>query len=202
MTVHRGIMRSASRLCLPTACVLLAVTTAASAQEVVRPKGPDELPRSLPGDWKITLCIRGTHCWIRLQSQQTGELHTLSRYRHGWGEHRDAAGRLVTPVVSTSGVQWDQDLVYESVDCDPWDRLLSLIVRDPVIYRGQGNGRGYSAVNNNCATYVRDAWVFYGGRRYDLLVSHVPSDLRDFIINTHPKLRQAWRHRRSGARRR
>jgi hypothetical protein len=102
----------------------------------------------------------------------------------------------MTPAVVASGVQLDQDLYYEFVDRDPWCRLLSLVVNDPVIYRGHGDGYGYNAVTNNCASYARDAWVYYGGGRYDLLIPHVPRDLRDRIIARHPKLRQAWRERR------
>jgi hypothetical protein len=182
------------------AWAVVAIGTGALAEGPSRPKGPDELPQRLSGAWKITLCVRGTHCWLRLESLATGEIHTLSRYRYGWGEHRDEADRLVAPAAVVSGVQWDQDLYYEFVDRNPWDRLLSLVVSNPVVYRGQGEAHGYNSVTNNCATYVRDAWQFYGGRRYDMLVPHLPSDLRDAIIRSHPKLRVAWQKRRKSAR--
>ncbi len=161
---------------------MLVISSPARAQRRFHPKGPDELPESLSGMWKITLCIHGNHSWLRLQSLKTKEVHTLSRYAIGLGESRDNAGRLVTPAVVTSGVQWDQDIFHEHVDRDSWAPLLSLVVSEPIVYRGKGDGYGYNAVTNNCASYVRDAWVFYGGGRYKMSVPHLPGDLRDRLL--------------------
>src|SRR5262245_6795752 len=41
----------------------------------------DPMPASLPGVWKVHLCIAGEQSWIRFEQVQSGEFHTLSYSR-------------------------------------------------------------------------------------------------------------------------
>lgn len=142
----------------------------------------DQLPQQLLGPWRITLCLRGNHAWLRFDSLDTGVVHTLGRYRQGWADQRNAdTHHLVVPAAPVSGVLLDQDLYSELHSAHFAHHTLTMVVENPVIFRGRDHGRGYGVWTNNCTTFARDAWHFYGGTKYRLLWPHVPADLFDAI---------------------
>lgn len=153
-------------------------------------KGPGEIPGRLEGRWKISLCINPYHAWIRYEKVDGKEVHTLSRFQQGRGGRRDArTGRRLTLPVEASGVSWDNDLVYESLIRKGKYLFLSTVVENPVIYLGQGEGRGYSIFGNTCVTQTRDAWRFYTGELYDIDPTAMPGDLAVAVARRHPSIR-------------
>lgn len=152
-------------------------------------KGPGEIPERLVGRWKISLCLNPYHAWIRYEKVDGKEVHTLSRFQQGRGGHRDATGRRLTLPVEASGVSWDNDLVYESLIRKGKCLFLSTVVENPVIYLGQGEGRGYSIFGNTCVTQTREAWRFYTGEQYDIDATAMPGDLAMAVVRRHPSIR-------------
>jgi hypothetical protein len=154
----------------------------------VLPKGPGELPTQLSGRWEIAVCFAGEHTWLRFESLQTGEVHTLSRVERGWGGLRDEQTReWLAPVARSCGVHWDQDLVWDSRFPQEDHVARRVVIDNPHVYRGDRDGRGYNVLTNNCATFVREAWETYTGERYRLLWPHLPADLRFAILTSEPR---------------
>jgi hypothetical protein len=155
-----------------------------------RPLGPAAVPERLEGDWIVSLCIHQGHAWIRFENPRSGALHTLSRHRKGWGgrRHKETAKWLVPPA-RVSGVHWDLDLHYEDQVLARQHVLLSVMVANPTVYRGQDRGFGYNLLGNNCATFARDAWHHYSGEWYWLPGNDLPEDLADYILLRHPEVR-------------
>ncbi|MCZ6665217.1 MAG: hypothetical protein O7B81_07925 [Gammaproteobacteria bacterium] len=150
------------------------------------PKGPMDLPERLEGLWKVSLCINHGHCWIRFENRETGEIHTMGRYPRKTGGRRDEQGQLIGPHAKVSGIQWDLDLKYEPDVQNGKYLLLSVLVKNPPVYRGRGNGFGYSTLRNNCASFARNAWHYYSGDGYPLARIPTPEDLRLEVLKRHP----------------
>ncbi|MFQ5732394.1 MAG: hypothetical protein ACE5KM_10635 [Planctomycetaceae bacterium] len=150
------------------------------------PKGPLDMPGRLEGLWKVSLCINDGHCWIRFENQKTGDSHTMGRYPRGTGGRLDEQGQVKFPNAKVSGVQWDLDLKYEPDVRNGKYLLLSVLVKNPPIYRGSGHGIGYSALRNNCASFARNAWHYYSGEGYPLAWIPTPEDLRLGVLKRHP----------------
>jgi hypothetical protein len=171
--------------------VLVAMAAWAETAPGPSPRGPGDLPERLEGHWRIGLCVDGGHCWLRFESVDTGEIHTVSRIRKGWGGVRDEeTGDWTVPPAAVSGVHWDRELRRDA-RCQGRHILLTIDRRDPVVYRGSGDGRGYGAITNNCATFVRDGWEFYTGERFLLLWPHLPNELEHAVLVKHPEVRQS-----------
>jgi len=66
--------------------------------------------------------------------------------------------------------------------------MLSTVVEDPAIPRGQLRGYGHGSVVNNCATWCRDVWETYTGERYEFAGLHTPTLLRNAVIHRHPEV--------------
>lgn len=172
--------------------VIAAFLLLAAGAGKVEPKGPNELPKRLEGLWKVSLCINPAHCWIRFEQTETGEVHTLGRYPKGVGGKRDPeTGEWLWPDAELAGLQWDLDLQHEQEVQQGKYRLLSVLVKNPPIYRGRTNGFGHGYWHNNCATYARDAWHYYSGEGYPLPRIHTPDDLLLEVLQRHPELRSS-----------
>lgn len=174
---------------LRCAALVLSVTLLCGAvPHEVEPKGPHELPARLEGVWKISLCISGPHSWIRFEHTDTGDVHTLGRYKQGVGGIRNVTtGEQVWPDAALSGVQWDLDLQHEGDVRQGKYRLVSVLVENPPIYRGRDDGFGYHLLRNNCTTYARDAWHYYSGEGYPLPIVHTPGHLLVGVLKRHPE---------------
>jgi len=163
------------------------------ALEVCR-KGPGELPERLEGVWKVSLCISDGHTWIRFENVKTSRVHTLGRYfigNGGWWDKK--ARRWIYPPAARSGVYLDRELRCEADVHSGKIPMLSVLVRNPRIYRGRGNGFGHWGVQNNCVTFARDAWHYYCGEAYPLPRIHAPDDLLYEVLRRHPEIRTAKR---------
>lgn len=136
-----------------------------------------DAPERLEGRWEIALCASpGKHTWLRMQSLQTGEVVTISRYRKGAGGDPSLDGEAFErSKASRSGVWLNREV--KSYGPGREHVLLTTVVADPVLYRGQGGGDGHHGIRNNCVTYTRNAWAFYTGVHYDLPVLHSPTTL-------------------------
>lgn len=161
---------------------------------VRKPLGPDELPESLPGRWRVSLCaLEDKHAWIHFENVDSGEVRTISRFHLLVGGYRnkDEGGWHYPPTFRT-GLYMDREQRIEAQrPSDDW-QLLTVVVDDPVIFKGKsGDARGHGLVVNNCATYARDAWHFYTGDHYWLDRLHSPDDLRAAVLRAHPELRAA-----------
>lgn len=166
-----------------------AADTKFAAPVVHRPLGPDKIPDSLPGRWKVSLCIttRG-HCWIRYENVETGEIHSVSRYHllvGGWPDPKRF--RWHYPPTTKTGLYMDREQSIEHRRKDDQYLLLSTVIDDPVIYKGE-DARGHGMIVNNCVTHTRDAWHFYTGEWYDLPPAHAPADLRRAVLIKHPEV--------------
>jgi hypothetical protein len=131
---------------------------------------PDQLPSSLPGTWKISLCIAGEQSWLRLEDLKTGEFHTLSR-----------GGQ------NPQGVQWDLDVARESEITSTSHIRASTTVQNPRVFRGTQKDRGYGPSTGNCAGFSRDAWYFYSGEWYPLPSPPSAAALRELVLRKHPE---------------
>ena len=129
----------------------------------------DPVPSSLPGTWKVHLCIAGQQSWIRLEQAQSGEFHTLSR-----------SGQ------NPSGVQWDLDVQRESQLTSLDHIRASITVQNPRIFRGNDKGRTYAPSPGNCAGFTRDAWYFYSREWYPLPSPPSAAALRELVLRQHP----------------
>jgi len=175
----------------PRAAAGLAEIRELSWREVNYPRalGPDDVPRKLKGKYKVSLCIRSGHAWIRFFNLRTGETHTAGRYGGGSGGRFDTAtGQKLWPSAENSGIHWDMELKQELFIRAGKFKLISVYVTDPEIFRGEAGGYGHYLVRNNCATYARDAWKYYSGEFYDLGVVHLPADLRSAVLKRHPDI--------------
>ena len=175
--------------------VLAVVGQSAQPSTDIQPKGPGEFPKRLTGVWKVSLCCSQNHSWIRFEDTSNREVHTLGRFQKGAGGDRNHAtvGWWVPPVPA-AGLMWDQDLRFEPALLTKGRYiLLSVMVRDPAVYRGLGDGVGYGPVTNNCATYARDAWHHYSGEWYDLTGIHLPGDLAVAAAHRHSEIPLALR---------
>jgi hypothetical protein len=177
-------IRASAAACLSLAvCCWICSTLPAAAPAT--PQGPGDLPTQMSGRWEIAACFAGEHTWLRFKSLQTGEVHTLSRVERGWGGLRDEQTReWLAPVARSSGVHWDQDLVWDSRFPREDHVVRRVVVDNPHIYRGDRDGRGYNVLTNNCATFVREAWESYTGERYRLLWPHLPADLHFAMLTS------------------
>ncbi len=162
-------------------------TASTDTSSIRRPLGPDEIPESLPGRWKVSLCIKAPgHAWIRYENLDTGEVRSISRYHllvGGWADKKHL--RWHYPPTTKSGLYMDREQGLERRR-DGQYLLLSTIIDDPVIYRGDGT-HGHGMLVNNCVTYTRDAWHDYTGEWYDLPPAHAPADLRHAVLTRHPE---------------
>lgn len=158
------------------------------SSEVHQPAGPGEIPESLPGRWKVSLCIKNTHTWIRYQNLDTGEIHSVSRYHvlvGGWYDIHHL--RWHYPPTVRPGLYMDREQMIEDKVQDGKYLLLSTIVDDPVVF-GHDKSYGHGTYVNNCVTYTRDAWHFYTGEWYDMPPVHTPGDLLHGVVLRHPEV--------------
>ncbi len=127
--------------------------------------GPNGVPTSLSGTWKVSVVANDGHAWIRYENvDDSSDVHTAGRYEHGYGGRTDADGNLVVSSVVVSGVQWDHDLMKEQGFQAGLYPSRSVVVNNPTIYDGGTNGLlGFAVRNNNCTTYAAAAWKFYSG---------------------------------------
>jgi hypothetical protein len=147
--------------------------------------GPDQLPRQLPGLWRINLCVSWDHAWIYFEHAEIGERHTLGRYTRGFGGEFDwRTGRWIWPHAPACGVVWDMDLRFHAGVRSDGCVLRTCYVWHPRIYRGRANGYGHCGIRMNCATYARDAWHFYAGERYALPLIATPRALRNSVCGS------------------
>jgi hypothetical protein len=162
-----------------------------TSDSVVRkPTPPDELPDYLPGRWKVSLCVsrNPSHAWIRFQNIETGEVRTISRYHllvGGWFDFKEF--RWNYGLTTRTGVYMDREQPLEDKVQQGKCLLLSTVVDDPKIYRGE-SASGHGLVVNNCVTYTRDAWEFYTGEKYEMPSMHAPSDLLRAVMLRHPEV--------------
>lgn len=150
----------------------------------------DQIPQSLPGQWKISLCIRCPgHAWLRFESLQSGRVVKVSRFQTMAGGRFDWTKlRYRRKPVFKSGLWMNRELGSETGVSAGRYAMLSVVVNNPTIHRGQSEGRGHGSVVNNCATYCRDAWEEYTGERYEFNGLHSPTLLRNAIIKRHPQV--------------
>jgi hypothetical protein len=141
---------------------------------VVKPKGPSDIPPTLPGTWKVYIRASDDHAWICYVNTETGEKHTIGRYENGYGGVPDPAHpdpndpqHWLVPPVAVPGVQMNQELLKEQGDPDkPKPGVATrppITITDPKLY----GGFGYNWRNNNCASYAKDVWQAYTGEYYN-----------------------------------
>ena len=174
------------------------VQTAAAMKPAVdrpvrKPTGPDELPQSLPGRWKASLCIseKHNHAWIRFESPETGEVRSVSRFHLLVGAWFDADRfRFNYGPTTRAGVYMDREQGLEEGIREGKYVLVSAYVENPVIYRGENEGRGHGVIQNNCCTYTRDCWFRYTGEWYPLHPTvHEPRLMLQSVLARHPEVR-------------
>jgi hypothetical protein len=153
------------------------------------PKGPRELPDKLAGIWKVSICATRHHTWIRFENVHTHEVRTLGRFQKGAPGLTDSrTGQAIIPPLQESGVHMDLDLMFEDEIRSGRFILLSVILKNPTIYRGGNNGFGYTFCRQNCTSYARGAWQFYSGEDYPQLWLDMPEDFAYFIWKRHPQV--------------
>ncbi|MCC7423877.1 MAG: hypothetical protein IT428_26735 [Planctomycetaceae bacterium] len=159
-----------------------------------KPASADEIPESLPGRWKVTLCVmvHPGHAWIRFENVETGEVRSISRFHYLVGAWYDRENRhWHYPPTIKAGVWMDRE---QSIEYQPekYPRekyvLLSTYVDNPRLYKGKGDGRGHGMAVNNCVSYSRDAWYFYTGEYYGLTRIHDPQELVRAVVHHHPEV--------------
>lgn len=165
---------------------------ASSHTGVRKPLGPDELPDSLPGRWKVSLCVmvKPAHAWIRYENVETGEVRSISRFHllvGGWYDKKEKQWNY--GLTTKTGVYMDREQSIEHKYPQSRFLLLSSYVDNPKIYKGDHKGRGHGMAVNNCVTYTRDAWYFYTGEYYALTRFHEPSELRGAVLTHHPEVK-------------
>jgi len=179
------LVRCGGLLCIALATVGVA---AAPCSPSIKPLGPGEFPDHLKGTWKVSLCCRPYHAWIRYENARTGEVHTVARFRRGSGDAPDPIDGMTVPPVSQDGLWWDQDLRHEgSVRCG-FCLLVTVVIADPAIYRGCDTGEGYQVIWNNCTHYAAEAWHFYSGEWYPVGCLGLPKKLATEVARDHPGL--------------
>jgi hypothetical protein len=171
-------------------------------QAIRAPVGPADLPESLPGRWKISLCVSDDngHAWIRFENPETGDVRSIGRFHllvGGWFEPQRF--RWNYPPTFRTGLYMDREQRREPELADGSEILRTAWVDNPQLYVG-GGPRGHAIVRNNCATYARDAWHFYTGEYWELPVVHTPRSLRDSVGREHPEVLTVG-HRRQRRRR-
>lgn len=166
-------------------------TAVSQAPGIRAPLKPDELPTRLPGVWKVSLCINDTHAWLRFENQENGTVRSFGRYQRGvggwWDEEKQ---RWLYPHAPVAGVYCDMEQKYEPDVRAGKSLLLSVLVKNPKIYRGIGDGFGHGWVRNNCITFARDAWYYYSREWYPLPSLHAPGDLLVQVLKQHPEVLQ------------
>lgn len=177
----------------PSASTSQPVAKGAKAKtELVVPVPTSQLPEQLPGVWKVSLCAKKGHTWIRFENQTTKEVRTLGRFARGvggkWNRETRSWDWRPAPV---SGVLMDMELRHEPSIKKGYYILLSVYAKDPKIFRGINNGVGHHGIRNNCVTYARDAWHFYSNEWYNLPPIHTPASLRKRVIKYHDKKSEA-----------
>src|SRR5262245_4257238 len=178
-------VRCGAILCLALASIAQAAEPSPPAVKVL---GPGEFPDHLKGTWKVSLCCRPYHAWIRFENAKTGEVHTAARFRHGSGDAPDPIDGTALPSVDSDGVWWDQDLRHEaSIRCG-FCLLATVILDNPAVYRGCDAGEGYCVVWNNCTHYAAEAWHFYSGECYPVGCVGLPKKLAADVARHHPGL--------------
>ncbi len=150
-----------------------------------RPMGPDELPVQFQGAWKVSICTTRHHAWIRFENVESSETHTLGRFVKGVSGLRDSTGKQITPDVGQSGVYMDMDLMFEDEIRRGRCILLSVVVENPMIYRGANRGFGYTLCRRNCTSFARSAWEFYSGEHYTHPLLDMPEDFAYSIWRRH-----------------
>jgi hypothetical protein len=170
-------------------------SSAVSRTAIRKPTGPAELPQSLPGRWKASLCISEmhNHAWIRFENPESGEVRTVSRFHLLVGAWFDAERfRWNYGPTTRAGVYTDREQSLEKGIAEGKYVLVSAYVENPVIYRGENEGRGHGMIQNNCCTYTRDCWYRYTGEWYPLHPTvHEPRVLLQSILARHPEVRSA-----------
>ena len=161
-----------------------------SSKEVRPPIGPDDLPETLPGRWKVSLCVmvQPGHAWIRFENVETGEVRSISRFHLFVGAWFDEENwKWHYAPTTRTGVYMDREQsIHTKYPKDRW-LLLSAYVDNPKIYKGE-NTHGHGMARNNCVTYTRDAWYFYTGEYYALHRVHDPAELRRAVVQHHPEV--------------
>jgi len=145
-----------------------------------QPGGPSDVPDRLKGTWRISLVAGGGHAWIRFENTDTGDVHTVGNYAHGFGGRYDAQGNQIVPPVAVSGLQWDQDMPKDKGFKAGIFPYRSVYVEDPEVYKDK-TPYSYSELNDNCATYARDAWYYYSGEWRYLPGPDLPGTLENWI---------------------
>lgn len=159
-----------------------------SLQYDTKPVPYSQIPDSLPGKWKVSICVRVPgHAWIRFENLDTKEVVTLSRFQYLSGGKFDWKKlRYSKRPVTDAGVWMNRELGEESkIEAGNY-LMISTFVDNPKINLGPNNGEGHGTVVNNCATYCRDAWFYYTGEYYHFDKVHSPIELRNAIIRRHP----------------
>lgn len=178
------------------AVIQAAAANAPATQRPIRkPTGPDELPQSLPGRWKASLCIseKHNHAWIRFENVETGEVRSVSRFHllvGGWFDAKKFHWNY--GLTTHAGVYMDREQSLEEGIDEGKYVLVSAYVDNPVIYRGENEGHGHGVIQNNCCTYTRDCWFRYTGEWYALHPTvHEPRALLQSVLRRHPEVRVA-----------
>jgi len=158
--------------------------------EIREPLGPAEIPESLPGWWRASLCIaeNNGHAWIRLENCATGEVRTIGRYHllvGGWFDRTHL--RWNYPPTFRTGLYMDREQKAESLQTAAECILVTREVENPRL-QVNDRTRGHGMVRNNCVTYARDIWYVMTGEKFDLPPIHTPRALRKSVEAAHPEL--------------
>jgi len=158
--------------------------------EIREPLGPAEIPESLPGLWRASLCIaeNNGHAWIRLENCETGEVRTIGRYHllvGGWFDRERF--RWNYPPTFRTGLYMDREQKAEFLQTADECILVTQEVENPRL-QVNGRSRGHGMVRNNCVTYARDIWYVMTGEKFDLPAIHTPRALRKSVEAAHPEL--------------
>lgn len=154
------------------------------------PVGPDDIPETLPGRWRASLCIARDHghAWIRLEHCETGEVRSIGRFHllvGGWFDREHL--RWHYPPTFRTGLYMDREQRHEFLKEAEECILLTEIVENPQLLAG-GKATGHGLIRNNCVTYTRDAWYVLTGEYFELPTFHTPPALRDAVEQSHPEL--------------
>lgn len=158
--------------------------------EIREPLGPAEIPESLPGRWRVSLCIaeNNGHAWIRLENCETGEVRSIGRYHllvGGWFDREHF--RWKYPPTFRTGLYMDREQKAEFQQTADQCILVTQVVEDPRLLVNDRT-RGHGMVRNNCVTYARDIWYVMTGEKFDLPPIHTPRALRQAVEAAHPEL--------------
>jgi len=178
--------------CWPLFCLLIARSGMAGAPlpPVTGDSrlGPGQIPCQLFGLWRVSVCCKKAHTWIRYENVDTGEVHSISRFKRGAGQLKDeCTGETIVPGVCSSGLWWDQDLRFEPEVRNGQFLLISVLIKDPLIYQSHQQD-GYRLRGNNCTSYVAEAWAFYSGEKYCLPGAILPRRLGKALWRRHPDI--------------